>query len=70
MNLVEFSEQHSVFAKNQPPYTPLPAWRDKGLIITRWDGSLWERIQVLFTGKIWLRVFTYNNPIKGEEVAK
>lgn len=54
-----------VYAKDQPPYIPLPAYREgDGTITTRWQLSWKERLQVLFKGCIWLSVMTFNKPLQ------
>jgi len=53
------------FAKDQPEYLPLPAWRDAdGTVVTRWRLSLKERVQILFTGDLWLTLMTFNHPLQ------
>lgn len=53
------------YAKNQPPYDPLPAWRDEddGTILTRWRLTWRERLRVLFCGDVYLWVMTFNAPL-------
>ena len=65
MKPIEFKEQNTVFAKNQPPYLPLPAYQDSeqgGRIFHCWGLSWRERIKVLFTGKLWVNVLTFKQP--------
>ena len=58
---ITFDEKNVVFAKNQPQYIPLPAYKDDaGLVITKWKASFLERIEFLITGTLWLRVLTFN----------
>ena len=62
MKAKKFKHQNAVFAQNQPEYTPLPALKleDKeGHVIFCMGLSFWERVRVLFLGKIWvsLRMF-------------
>lgn len=69
MELVEFPEQTVVIAKDQPEYMPLPAHRFQaddgaGRIACCWKLSLRERIQLLFTGRIWHQVLTFNQPLQ------
>ena len=60
-----FDEQNAVFAKDQPEYLPLPAHRTKdGEVISAWRLSLKERLILLFTGRMWLRVFTFNTRLQ------
>jgi hypothetical protein len=54
-----------VYAKNQPPYIPLPMWKgDDGLRISRWKLTWRERFQILFGGSLWLSILTFNNPLQ------
>ena len=60
MNPVKFPESNITFAKNQPEYLPLPAYRDEyGRVITCWQLSWKERIEILFKGKLWLNILTF-----------
>lgn len=56
-----------VYAKDQPPYLPLPVVRIRdtgGLVISRWHLSLMERLRVLFTGNLFLSQLTFNQPLQ------
>jgi hypothetical protein len=54
-----------VFGKDQPPYTPLPAYKDdNGVVFTRWHLTWRERCKVLFGGDLWLTVLTFNLPLQ------
>ena len=54
-----------VYAKDQPQYLPLPAYRSAGgLVITRWRLSLFERIRVLMSGSVWLSILTFGHPLQ------
>jgi hypothetical protein len=65
MKPIEFAEQNVVFAKDQPEYLPLPAHRtDDGIVTSCWALSWRERIKVLFTGRIWWSVSTFNHPLQ------
>ena len=67
MKLVEFPEQTVVIAKDQPPYKPLPAHRfndDSGRIACCWELNWHERLTVLFRGRIWHQVLTFNQPLQ------
>jgi len=67
VTLVEFPEQTCVIAKNQAEYLPLPAHRfgdDEGRIACCWKLTLLERIKILFTGRIWHQVLTFNDPLQ------
>lgn len=67
MKLIEFKEQTVIIAKDQPEYTPLPAYqhRDQPDTITFcWKLSLIERLKVLLTGKVWHSVLTFNQSLQ------
>jgi hypothetical protein len=66
MKPVEFKHQNVVFAKDQPEYQPLPALKldtPQGEVISCWKMSLKERIKVLFTGRVWLSLMSFNKPL-------
>lgn len=66
MKPVEFKEKNVVFGEGQPEYLPLPAFKNHselGEVITCWELSFWERIRILFLGKIWLNMITFNKPL-------
>lgn len=66
--LIEFPEQTLVIAKNQPQYRPLPAYQypndPEGKIVCCWKLSLRDRLKLLFTGKLWHTVMTFNKPLQ------
>lgn len=66
MKPVEFKHQNIVFAKDQPEYQPLPALRidsPYGEVVSCWKLSLKERIKVVFTGRVWLSLMSFNKPL-------
>ena len=62
MKPIEFKEQNVIYAKDQEPYLPLPAYRDKEQIFHCWKLSILERIKILLTSKLWINVLNFNNP--------
>jgi hypothetical protein len=61
----EFKEATCVYAEDQPEYLPLPVHRTaKGAITACWKLGLWERLRLLFTGRLWLSVLTFNGPLQ------
>lgn len=67
MKLIEFPEQTVVIAKDQPEYNPLPAhqFRDaEGRIACCWQLTWRERFAVLFNGKVWHQILTFNQPLQ------
>ena len=56
----------TVYAKNQPEYTPLPCFRyndDQGTVLIRWHLAWRERIKLLLTGNIYHTMLTFNKPL-------
>jgi hypothetical protein len=65
MQPVKFKGSNVVFAENQPEYLPLPAFKDaSGEVVTCWKMTLVERLKFLFTGRFYLRVSTFNQPLQ------
>lgn len=68
MHLIEFPEQTVVIAKDQPQYRPLPAFRypgdPEGRIACCWALSFGERLRLLWTGRLWHEVLTFNAPLQ------
>ena len=65
MKPVKFEQSNVVFAADQKPYLPLPAHRgDNGQVISCWGLSLWERIVLLFTGRVWHSTLTFGQPLQ------
>ena len=62
----QFKEANVTFAKDQPEYQPLPAFRNdslQGEVITCWNLTFRERLRILFKGEIWLSLLTFNKPL-------
>lgn len=67
MKPTEFKESNTTFGKNQPNYSPLPALSFKdsqGIVITCWKLSFFERMKLIFTGRIWLSSMTFLQPLQ------
>jgi hypothetical protein len=65
MNPVKFKGQNVVFAENQPEYKPLPAFKNKdGEVVTCWKMTLSERIKFLLSGKMYIYIQTFNQPLQ------
>lgn len=71
MKPVEFKEQNVVYAKDQKEYLDLPSYRDKatGRVISCWKLSLFERLKLLFTGRLWLHILAFNNPLQASKLS-
>jgi len=66
MKPVKFKHQNVVFAKDQKEYQPLPALRidsPNGEVVSCWKLSFTERLKIVFTGRIWLSLMTFNKPL-------
>ena len=64
MKPIKFKEQNCVFAEKQDEYLNLPALKTKeGVVISCWDLSLLERLRLLFTGRLWLGLWSFNKPL-------
>lgn len=67
MKPVKFEECNVVLAEDQPEYLQLPALLDKseeGEIVYCMKLSFLERLQVLFTGRVWGSVLTFHKPLQ------
>lgn len=61
----EFKGQNVIFAKDQPQYNPLPAFRDSnGLVITCHKFSPEEIEEINKTGCCYLSMLTFNQPLQ------
>lgn len=66
MKPIQFKEQNIVYAKDQPEYQPLPAFKSEtpnGEVISCWKLSFLERIRLLFTGRLWVCLLSFNKPL-------
>jgi len=64
MKPIEFKGQTDIYAKNQPQYGNLPVRKySDGQCISCWKLSFFERVKVLFQGKIWLNLHSFNKPL-------
>ncbi len=61
---IEFKQQTTVWAKNQPPYLPLPAFTNEKETISCWKLTWYERFKLLFTGYLWLRQMNFSQPLQ------
>lgn len=59
MTPTAFPEQNRVWAENQPPYLPLPAYTNETETISCWQLTWRERAKVFFTGRLWLRQMNF-----------
>lgn len=67
MNLIPFPEQTLIIAKDQPQYNPMPAHLvgdATGTVHVLWKLTWRERLIVLFGGKIWHSIWTFNQQMQ------
>lgn len=64
MEVIKFDGYNVTYAKDQSKYLPLPAHKTgDGKVTSCWRLSFFERLKVLFTGKIWVRMLSFNKPL-------
>jgi len=66
MKPIKFPEVNKTYAENQPEYLPLPVFKadtPQGECVSCWKLSFRERIRILFTGKLWVSLLTFNKPL-------
>lgn len=66
MKPVKFKEQNVIYAEDQPEYEPLPVLKiegDEGQIVSCWKLSFIEKIKILFTGRVWVSLLSFNKPL-------
>lgn len=69
MKPVKFDECNVVYAKHQPEYIPLPACVSGNRATFCWELSLRERLDLLFKGRIWQQVLTFNKPLQPQRLS-
>jgi hypothetical protein len=58
---------NATYAKDQPQYLQLPVYKDpcdEGYVTSCWRLSLWERLKMLFTGRMWITVMTFGDALQ------
>jgi hypothetical protein len=54
-----------IYAKDQPPYFPLPTRVDaEGTVVTCWQLTWRERLTLLLRGTLFLTLLTFNKPLQ------
>ncbi|MEE9471424.1 MAG: hypothetical protein V3W32_06850 [Gemmatimonadota bacterium] len=67
MKPTSFPEVNVIFAKDQAEYLNLPAWRsdgDDGETVTCWELTWRERLRLLLTGRLWIRMLAFQGPLQ------
>lgn len=65
MKPVTFPESNIVAGKDQS-FRDLPAWTDGNVLISCWGLTLRERLRLLFSGKVWISLLTFGEPVQGQ----
>jgi hypothetical protein len=61
----KFPEANCVYGAGQEEYLPLPAYKTpEGEVTTCWELTWRERLRVLWSGKMWWTVLTFNHPLQ------
>jgi hypothetical protein len=66
MKPIKFPEANVEFATEQDEYLPLPAYRDEspqGQVISCWKLSFWDRVRILFIGRLWVSLMMFGKPL-------
>jgi len=66
MKPIDFKGSNCNYAESQDEYLTLPAYKhgdDSGAVSSCWKFSILERIKILFTGKVYLTLLTFNKPL-------
>ena len=65
MKIIKFKECNIIYAEDQFEYVPLHAHKAKDSRVTScWGLSFFERLKILFTGKIYIQMLTFNAPLQ------
>lgn len=64
MQPIKFSYCNKIWAENQPPYQPLPAFVNKTETISCWQLTIRERVKLFLTGRLWLRQLNFGEPLQ------
>lgn len=68
MKPVDFPESNVVYAEDQDEYLDLPVHRTAdGVVTSCWKLTIWERLRVLFTGRLYFSVLTFNEPLQPQQ---
>lgn len=65
MTPIRIKGQNLTLAEGQPEYQPLPACYQgmpEGRMTSCWKLSVWERLRLLFTGRLYISQLTFGQP--------
>lgn len=70
MRPIIFEGANVTYAKDQPEYLPLPAYKSiDGIVTTCWELTPEERIEILETGCVYLQQMTFNQPLQPVKIS-
>ena len=65
MKPINFPNANIVFAVDQDEYQPLPAHKSAaGAVTSCWSLTLRERLKILRTGRVYLKLLTFGSPLQ------
>lgn len=65
MKPINFPNANVVFAVDQHAYQPLPAYKSAaGAVTSCWSLTLRERLKILRTGRVYLKLLTFGSPLQ------
>ena len=71
MKAIKFKESNHTYAEHQEEYNTLHVWHSKdmyGEVISCWQPSLWQRLSILFRGRVYLSVLTFNKALQPQRM--
>ena len=72
MKPIEFKEQDIIIAEHQDEYLNLPAHLKgdpEGTVTSCWKLTIRERIKIIFTGRVWHSLMTFNSPLQPQKIS-
>ena len=63
---IKFKEQNITYSTKKKEYSSLPAFKantPQGQVVSCWKLSIGERLRILFTGKLWVCIVSFNRPL-------
>lgn len=65
MQAIPTPHTNVTYAENQPQYLPLPVFKQPdGTLLITWKLTWRERLTLLFTGRLYHIVLTFNQPLQ------
>lgn len=69
MKPITFKGVNVLYGRNQQEYIPLPTFKSPdGIVVSCWKLGIYERIKVLFTGRIWVQQMTFDAKLQPQKV--